>query len=101
LQAVQLATVQDRWDEVPQAGTCGLFCFTESSSHHPGIYRVTLKRLLALALRLREGVLLPQLFRPPALVQMEPHAHLTQEAVQVLLAHLDRAEGRIPLAPLA
>ncbi len=59
------------------------------------------KRLLALAARLLQPMLLTQFFALPPLFEVDRQAPLSQEAVEVFFADLQRTECTVPLAPLA
>src|SRR6266852_1128112 len=101
LQAVQLPSMEGSRHHVPQVSTAWFCCSTDGCCQHPGIYRMGVERLLALAFRLLETVLFPHLFGLPTFPQVHDQTHLTQEPVEMLFTHLDRAEGRIPLASLS
>src|SRR6266567_3233004 len=59
------------------------------------------KCLFALALRLFEPVLLTQLLCLPPLSHMDDQPHLSEQVIQMLFAHLNRAKRSVPLAAFA
>jgi hypothetical protein len=55
------------------------------------------KRLVAFAFRLPQVVLVSEGFGLPAFSQMQGQPHLAEKPIQVVLAHLNRTKGHVPL----
>ncbi len=97
LQPLQLPSMQLDGNHIPQPRAGRRLGSVHTGGQHPGIYRMTAERLVVLLAGFREPVLCAQLLGLPACPQLERQAHRLQHAVQMRLAHLHRAEARVPL----